>query len=490
MTAVELGRLSPAAFRGLLADAGIGRFFLAWDEEAGDVRASHPELAPLARLLAADRRDFDRHEGIFVQVAPETGVLQGAFIHRTCRGQAAGGVRFWRYDTVEEFLRDGLRLARGMTHKNALAGLWWGGGKGVMADEQAAPPGSPRRRRIYEEYGELLSSLRGCYVTAEDAGTSAEDMAAVFSRTRFTTCIPPALGGSGNPSAPTARGVVRGMEAALAHLGRGGLAGTTVAVQGLGHVGEPLVELLRERGVARVIACDLDPERCEELHRRFAAPAGSGTADGGAMAADGGAGPGAAGGPVGPAASFTFTARVAGRDDSWILEQPADVFAPCATGGVLGPRTIPRLAARIVCGAANNQLEDPERDDVLLHQRGILYMPDFLVNRMGIVNCADEQYGYVGDEDPRIAAHLGTSPQAAGAGAADLWENSIYNLSLAILAEAARRGEPPARVALRLAESRSREPHPIWGHRGAAIIRALTRPGSWASVPRATSPPG
>src|SRR5579864_784659 len=202
-TAVELGRLSPAAFRRLLAAAGIRRFFLAWDEEAGDVRASHPELAPLARLLAADRRDFDRHEGIFVQVAPGTGVLQGAFIHRTCRGQAAGGVRFWRYDTVEEFLRDGLRLARGMTHKNALAGLWWGGGKGVMVDEQAAPAGSPRRRRIYEEYGELLSSLRGCYVGAEDAGTSAEDMAAVFSRTRFTTCIPAALGGSGNPSAPT-----------------------------------------------------------------------------------------------------------------------------------------------------------------------------------------------------------------------------------------------------------------------------------------------
>jgi glutamate dehydrogenase/leucine dehydrogenase len=464
-TAVELGRLSPAAFRQFLAAAGIRQFFLAWDEEAGDVRASHPELAPLARLLAADRRDFDRHEGIFVQVAPDTGVLQGAFIHRTCRGQAAGGVRFWRYDTVEELLRDGLRLARGMTHKNALAGLWWGGGKGVMVDEQAAPAGSPRRRRIYEEYGDLLSSLRGCYVTAEDAGTSAEDMAAVFSRTRFTTCIPPALGGSGNPSAPTARGVVRGMEAALAHLGRGSLAGTTVAVQGLGHVGEPLVELLREHDVARVIGCDLDPERCEALQRRFAGPAGT-------------------------AASFTFTARVAGRDDSWILEQPADVFAPCATGGVLGAATIPRLAARIVCGAANNQLEDPGRDDLLLHRRGVLYMPDFLVNRMGIVHCADEQYGYVGDEDPRIAAHLGTAPRAAGAGDGDRWENSIYNLSLAILAEAARRGEPPARVALRLAESRSREPHPIWGHRGAAIIRALTRQGAWASVPgAATGPP-
>jgi leucine dehydrogenase len=133
---MELHRLSPAAFRRVLSEAGIRRFFLVWDEEAVEVRASHAELAPLARLLAADRRDFDRHEGVFAQVGPETGVLQGAFIHRTCRGQAAGGVRFWRYATIEDFLRDGLRLARGMTHKNALAGLWWGGGKGVMAAEE------------------------------------------------------------------------------------------------------------------------------------------------------------------------------------------------------------------------------------------------------------------------------------------------------------------------------------------------------------------
>jgi glutamate dehydrogenase/leucine dehydrogenase len=461
---MELARLSPADFRRFLVELGTRRFFLTWDPEAGTVRASHPELAPLARLLAEDRRDFDRHEGVFVQVAPDTGVLQGAFVHRTCRGQGAGGVRFWHYDTIEDYLRDGLRLARGMTHKNALAGLWWGGGKGVMVDPDAAAPGGggpapdgsgaadaaggARRRRIYEEYGELLTSLRGCYVTAEDVGTSVEDMAAVFSRTRFTTCIPPALGGSGNPSLPTARGVVRGMEAALAHRGAGGMAGKTVAVQGLGHVGGPLVELLRERGVVRVLGSDLDEARCEALRRRW-----------------------------GATPAFTFEARVAtGRDDDWILEQPADIFAPCATGGVLGPRTIPRLAAGIVCGAANNQLEDPQRDDLLQHRRDVLYMPDFLVNRMGIVNCADEQYGYVAGEDPRLVQHLGG--EAAGG---DPWENSIYNLSLAILAAAARRDEPPARVALRLAEERSRELHPIWGHRGAAIIRALTAPGSgWA----------
>jgi glutamate dehydrogenase (NAD(P)+) len=435
---MDLEDLSPAAFCDLLAREGIRRCYLVWDEERGEVVASHPALAPLARLLARDRRDYDRHEGVFLQVAPESGVLQGVFLHRTCRGQGAGGVRFWRYDTVEEYLRDGLRLAKGMTLKNALAGLWWGGGKGVIARQTGRAEDPAARRLLYAEYGELLTRLCGCYVTAEDVGTSVEDMAAVFSRTRFTTCIPPALGGSGNPSVPTARGVLRGMEAALAHLGRGGLAGKTVAVQGLGNVGGALVGFLRERSVARVIGADADPARCAALRERL--PDGNG---------------------------FTLEVRATERGDRAILAEPADIVAPCATGGVLSPETIPTIRAPIACGAANNQLLDPERDDLLLAERGILYMPDFLVNRMGIVHCADEQYGSLVD-DPKIEAHLG-----------DSWENSIYNLSLAVLAEAKATSEPPARVALRQAEERSRELHPIWGHRGAVIIRSLVANG-WA----------
>ena len=428
---MELQSLSPAAFCELLAREKVRRFYLVWDEEAGRVRASHPVVEPFARLFEGDKRDFDQHEGVFVQMAPETGVLQGAFIHRTCRGQGAGGARYWRYDTMEAYLRDGLRLARGMTHKNALAGLWWGGGKGVMSRGTGLGSADPAaRRRIYEEYGEFITSLQGCYVTAEDVGTSVEDMTAVYSRTRFTTCIPPALGGSGNPSVPTARGVVRGMEAALKHLGRGTLAGKTVAVQGLGHVGEPLVGFLAERGVRKVIGSDIDPGR-RELVQRF---------------------PG-----------LDLEVRIVERGDNSILAEPADIVAPCATGGILNPRTIPGLRAPIVCGAANNQLEDPERDDALLEERNILYLPDFLVNRMGIVNCADEQYGYVQD-DPSFERHLG-----------DTWDNSIFNLSLKVLEEAKRSGRTPARMALDLAEERSREPHPVWGHRGAAIIRSLVR---------------
>jgi glutamate dehydrogenase/leucine dehydrogenase len=432
----DLAGLSPNAFKDFLAREGIRRFFLVWDEERREVRPSHPQLEPLARLLGDDRRDFDRHEGFFVQVAPDTGVLQGAFVHRTCRGQAAGGVRFWRYDTVDEYLRDGLRLARGMTHKNALAGLWWGGGKGVMALGTGQDESDPAvRRRIYEEYGELMTSLRGCYVTAEDVGTSVEDMAAIFSKTRFTTCIPPALGGSGNPSTPTARGVLRGMEAALHSLGMGDLKGKTVAVQGLGHVGEPLVGLLRERGVGRVVGSDVDPGREEVLRERF---------------------PG-----------LDFTVRVVERGDNTLLGEEADIVSPCATGAILGPTTIPGIRARIVCGAANNQLEDPERDAALLQRAGVLYMPDFLVNRMGIVNCADEGSGYV-DGDPAFEQHLG-----------DTGDNSIYRLSLRVLDEARRTGRTPAKVALDLAEELSLQTHPIHGHRGIQIIWSLVA-ADWA----------
>jgi len=432
----DLAQQTPRAFKELLVREGIRRFFLVWEPESRRVQASHPSLEPLARLLGGDRRDFDGHEGIFVQVAPDTGTLQGAFVHRTCRGQAAGGVRFWRYDTMEQYLRDGLRLARGMTHKNALAGLWWGGGKGVMARDTGENDSDPAvRRRIYEEYGELMTSLRGCYVTAEDVGTSVEDMAAVFSKTRFTTCIPPRLGGSGNPSVPTARGVVRGMEAALKFLGMGSLGGKTVAVQGLGHVGEPLVGYLQERGVARIIGSDIDPGREAVLRRRF---------------------PG-----------LDLEVRVVERGDNSVLAAEADIVAPCATGAVLGPKTIPRIRAKIVCGAANNQLEDPERDDRLLQEAGVLYVPDFLVNRMGIVNCANEGDGYI-DIDPAFERHLG-----------ELWDNSIYRLSLQVLAEARRSGTSPARVALEMAERRSFELHPIQGHRGVQIIRSLVA-SRWA----------
>lgn len=410
----------------LLKREGIRRFYLVTEGER--VRASHPALSPLAEWMAACP-DYADHEGFFVELGT-TGALHGACIHRTCRGQGAGGVRYWRYDSVGDYLTDGLRLARGMTHKNALAGLWWGGGKGVLAKGLCADE-DHARRAIYEEYGAFITSLRGCYVTAEDVGTSVEDMAAVFSQTRFTTCIPPRLGGSGNPSIPTARGVLVGMQAALEHRGEGGLEGKTIAVQGLGHVGAPLTEMLLSAGAARVIGSDVDPAAAA-LADRF---------------------------------SGKLEVRIVPRGDRAILAEPADVVAPCAVGGVLDAETIPRLRAPLVCGAANNQLADPEADDRRLFEAGITYVPDFLVNRMGIVTCADEAFGYV-DDDPAIAEHLGRD--APG---------SIHRVTREVLRASDAEGVPPGAIALGMAEERSRQLHPIWGHRGKAIIRSLVARG-------------
>jgi glutamate dehydrogenase/leucine dehydrogenase len=357
-------------------------------------------------------------------------VLQGAFVHRTNRGQAAGGVRYWHYDTMEDYLRDGLRLAKGMTRKNALAGLWWGGGKGVMAERPDVDKLDPGiRAEVYRDYGRLMTAIRGCYVTAEDVGTHVTDMARIFSTSRFTTCIPPALGGSGNPSVPTARGVIAGMEAALEFLDLGTLEGRTVAVQGMGNVGEPLIRFLFEKRADRVIAGDIYPDVVEKVKGLF---------------------PGK-----------NLEASVIEEGDDTLFETGCDLFSPNATGAVLNERTIGKLKARIVCGAANNQLEDAARDDRLLHERGILYVPDFLTNRMGIVNCANEQYGYV-NRDPLFEQHLSRD-----------WKHSIHRTALEVLGKAREANAPTAGIALQMADELSLVDHPLFGHRGRHIIASL-----------------
>ena len=432
MTAMvqQLLQISPQQLVRFLAEHGIRRFHLVYDAESGTMSASHSELQPLADFVVSDRRDFMEHEGAFFQVSRRYDTLQGAFVHRTRRGAAAGGVRYWMYDNVEDYLRDGLRLAVGMTMKNALAGLWWGGGKGVMARNPEVDRDDPDvRASLYQEYGEFMTRLKGCYVTAEDVGTSVDDMARIFSKTRFTTCIPPALGGSGNPSVPTARGVICGMEAALEYLGAGTLEGKTVAVQGMGHVGEPLIGYLFDKGVARVIGSDIDPRLVERMKATFA--------------------------------SRNLEARLVERDDLSILAAECDVLSPCATGATLNPRSIPTIKARVVCGAANNQLEDAMRDDEALRDRGVTYVPDFLTNRMGIVTCADEGAGYV-TSDPMIERHLTRD-----------WQYSIFNTAIQVLETSRSTGESPGKVALDMANALSMEANPIFGHRGQQIIDSL-----------------
>ncbi len=415
----------------ILKENNIKRFHLVYNQENKKVESSHKELRFLADFINSDKRDFEEHEGMFFQLTGKYDVLQGAFVHRTKRGQAAGGVRFWQYDTVEDFLRDGMRLAKGMTHKNALAGLWWGGGKGVMVHNPEIDKNDKTYREyVYTEYGKLLTAIKGCYVTAEDVGTSVEDMANIFKTTRFTTCIPESVGGSGNPSEPTSRGVLAGMEAALAFTGET-LEGKTIAVQGTGHVAEPLIGHLFEKGVAKVIAADINPEVVNSVKEKYA--------------------------------DKNLELRIVEKGDNSILFEECDIIAPCATGAVLNDKTIPGIKAKIICGAANNQLEDHDKHDKAIADRGIIYVPDFLNNRMGIVNCANEQYGYV-DNDDFIERHLQKD-----------WNSGVYQTTLSVLKEAKETGQPTSKVAVKQATDMSMELHPIFGHRSQKIINYLVK---------------
>jgi leucine dehydrogenase len=339
-------------------------------------------------------------------------------------------VRYWDYDSLEAYFRDGLRLGAGMTFKNALAGLWWGGGKGVIAHNPKFEKMNPKiRKKIYQEYGLFMSTLNGCYVTAEDVGTAVEDMANVFSSTRFTTCIPPEFGGSGNPSAPTAKGIISGLEAALEFLRLGTLEGKTIAVQGLGHVGEPLIQFLFDKNVKKIIGTDINPDHVSSVKKKFSGK--------------------------------NIVCRLVEKEDLSIFSEQCDIFSPNATGAILNPQTIPMLKAKIVCGAANNQLEDMHRDGRTIHDKGIIYVPDFLTNRMGIVTCANEQYGYI-NNDPIIENHFSRD-----------WEHSIFNRAMQVLKESKEKDIPTAEIALKLADKLSRENHPIFEHRGKQIIQSL-----------------
>jgi glutamate dehydrogenase/leucine dehydrogenase len=411
-----------------------GRAYLIWDDASQRVIASAPWMAEMAEWLAADQRDFLRHEGLFFAVGPETGALFSAFVHSTVRGQAAGGLRHWPYPTVESLVRDGLRLSLGMSRKNGLAGLWWGGGKGIIARQPGDRFRDPAyRRTLYREYGAFTTSLRGVYITAEDVGTTPEDIGSIHETTRFAISIPPAVGGSGNPSPATARGVVCAMEGALDYRGAGGLAGKTVAMQGAGNVATFMIEELIARDIGRVIATEISPERCAMLRDRFA------------------------GKPV--------EIRQSSPDDVSIFSEPCDVFAPCALGGVLNPDTIPMIAAPIVCGAANNQLLDYRRDDRALAERGILYVPDFVANRMGIVACANEQYGNLPD-DPAINRHFSRD-----------WDNAVFVVTKRILELSQREGITTSDAANKLADESCQQPHPMWPKRGRTIIEGLRTSG-------------
>lgn len=288
------------------------------------------------------------YERVVVATDPEPGYSAIIAIHSTVRGPAGGGTRFWNYRTRQEALQDVLRLARGMTYKNALAELPMGGGKAVIIGDNATND----REKIFRAHGRFIDSLRGQFITAEDVGTSPADMEHVRQETAYVAGL---QGRSGDPSPRTARGVFRAMQAAAKHRwGNESLAGKTVSIQGCGHVGYFLAEELNRAG-ARLIVSDLDRKRVERVTAAFGA-------------------------------SFVAPERIASVQ--------ADIFAPCALGAILNDQTIPQLKVEIVCGAANNQLLKPSDGDAL-EERGILYVPDYAANAGGVISgCCLELMGW------------------------------------------------------------------------------------------------
>jgi glutamate dehydrogenase/leucine dehydrogenase len=416
-------------FVDFIAAQGLSRAYFVRSGDSAGFTTPVLALEPIAQAISSDR-NYDAHEAAFFEIGRDTGALHTAFLHKTTRGQGAGGVRFWPYGSIRDLIQDGLRLSRGMGRKNALAGLHWGGGKGVIARTPGSNFKDPSYRAVlYREFGRFISSLRGAYVTAEDVGTTPIDMAEIFTATRFTTCIPEAAGGSGNPSPSTARGVVCAMEAAVDHLKLGSLSGKTVVLQGGGNVGSSMIADLLERGVGNVGVFDVSEEQCRAVAERFR------------------------GAPV--------TTKVVAPGDMTAVETHCDILSPNALGAILNPKTIPRLSCKIVCGAANNQLEDEQRDGDAISARGVLYVPDFVANRMGIVNCANEEFGTL-PEDPLIHRHFGRD-----------WDNAVYVITKRILATAQERCISSTRAAEELADRLMQEPHPMFPGRGRAIISSL-----------------
>jgi valine dehydrogenase (NAD+) len=340
-----------------------------------------------------DLTPWPEHEQVVFSHDPDTGLRAVIAIHSTVLGPGLGGTRFHPYAATEDAVRDVLALSRGMTYKAALAGLELGGGKAVIIGD----PHHDKNERLLLAYGRAVESLGGRYVTACDVGTYSADMDIVARESRWVTGRSEANGGAGDSSVLTAYGVFQGMRAAAESVwGSPSLEGRTIGISGVGKVGHHLVTHLVEDG-ARVVVTDVwqaAVDRVRDEHPDISVVAT--TAD--------------------------------------LVALPLDVYAPCALGSALDDETVAMLQARVICGAANNQLAHPGIEKVL-EERGILYAPDYCVNAGGLIQVADELHGF---DFERARA------RAAG----------IFETTQRVIDLARRDGVPPAVAADRLAEQR------------------------------------
>lgn len=292
-------------------------------------------------------QEHDYEQLIFMNDV-QTGLRAVTCIHNTVLGPAIGGMRIWEYDSEEDAIEDAMRLARGMTYKNAACGIWAGGAKTVvMVDKE-----HPKSEAMLRSLGRYINSLEGRYITAEDVGSSEEDMDYVYQETNYVLGTTMKPGTSGNPSPSTARGVYMSMKAsAKEKYGDDSLKDKKILIQGFGHVGGEIANFLKEEG-ADVSVCDINQELIEKAKKEGFA--------------------------------------IVDPDKMW--DWQGDIYCPCALGATVNDQTIDLMKFDIICGSANNQLKE-ERHGQMLKDKGILYAPDFIVNAGGVIHCHDELYG-------------------------------------------------------------------------------------------------
>lgn len=300
-------------------------------------------------MFVFDHPSFDDHEGVHVFTDPASKLKAIICVHSTVRGPSSGGCRLWSYASEDAAIDDVLRLSRAMSYKNAMANLDLGGGKSVILK----PEGDFDREALFTAFGRAVHTLGGKYIAAEDVGVSPDDMEIIKRQTPHVAGLDSGEAASGDPSPITAKGVFLGLRAAVKHrLGKENIEDLSVAVQGIGHVGYALCRHLHDAG-AHLVVTDINEAALEK-------------------------------------AKAEFGAVIVGLDE--IYKQDVDIFAPCALGRAINPDSLPQLKASIVAGAANNQLSTPEMG-AALHQKNILFAPDYVINAGGIINVASEVSG-------------------------------------------------------------------------------------------------
>ena len=343
-------------------------------------------------LSVMDQMSSMDHEQVLFCQDKATGLKAIIAVHNTVLGPSLGGTRMWEYKTESEALTDVLRLSRGMTYKSSLAGLNLGGGKAVIIGNSR----TDKSEALFRRFGKFVDSLAGKYITAEDVGISTREMEWVALETEHCAGLPEYMGGSGDPSPVTAYGVYMGIKASAKHqYGSDSLNGKRVLVQGVGHVGATLVDLLKKEG-AHVMISDIFEDKIAAVVKEH-------------------------------------QVEVVPIENVYSVDM--DIYSPCALGATVNDETLQELKCSIICGAANNQLADEQIHGQAVKDKGIIYAPDYLVNAGGIINCYWEVIGY--NED-----------------AARSQTEGIYDTTLNIFKKSADENIPTYLAANKLAEAR------------------------------------